>query len=319
MKNAGIMKPFSVALVAVLCVALVACARPPRSASSTTPATPVVTTDESGVSNSGQTGQGALADLTAAINALEGRGYHIGVAAAAMGAEASFTAGDWIGGEAWSTIKVPLAVAAARANITPVISNGKDKFPKDYGKCSEALDLATAIDQAIVVSDNCAAWQLWEGLGGDGAKAAAAVEAVLREGGDQFTKVVAVGDGMRLTSGMTIWSLADQATFAAHLPGLNGSAPVLASMARNDSAAGNTDMGLTIFRNAYTKAGWGDAPPEGPVSRQMGIIPVGDGKCSAVAIGTDQAIEATETLTALARAVQANLKALPAGPCPAAG
>jgi len=254
--------------------------------------------------------------LTAAVEALEGQGYRVGMAAAAMGQEASFTAGDWTGGEAWSTIKVPLAIAASRAQITPVISNGKDRYPKDYGRCRDRLDLATAIDQAIVVSDNCAAWQLWEGLGGDGITAAAAVDAVLRDGGDQATKVVAVGDGLRLTSGMTVWSLADQATFTAHLPHLDGAGPVMAAMARNGADQGNTDMGLTIFPGAYTKAGWGDAPPGGPVSRQMGIIPVGNGLCSAVAIGTDQAIEATETLTALARAIQANLQALPSGPCP---
>jgi len=247
---------------------------------------------------------------------MEGRGYKIGIAAAAMGGQTSFTAGDWTNGEAWSTIKVPLAIAAVRADVTPAIGNGKDRFPKDYGKCRDRLDLPTAIEQAIVVSDNCAAWQLWEALGGDGDTAAAAVAAVLKDGGDETTQVVAVGDGLRLTSGMTMWSLADQATFAAHLPQMDGAAPVLAAMAQNGAESTNSDMGLTIFAGAFTKAGWGDAPPGGPVSRQFGIIPVGGGLCSAVAIGTDQAIEATETLTAIARVIQTNLQALPSGPCP---
>jgi len=303
------MKNVKAAIVALLCVALAACARQPQSVTPTTPDAPVVTTNTPDTTS-------PLDALAAAVEALEGRGYHVGMAAAAMGAEASFTAGDWTGGEAWSTIKVPLAIAASRAGVTPAIGNGKDKYPKDYGRCRDRLDLATAIDQAIVVSDNCAAWQLWEGLGGDGAKAAAAVDAVLSDGGDQTTKVVAVGDGLRLTSGLTMWSLADQATFTAHLPQLDGAGPVMAAMARNGADLGNAAMGLTIFPGAYTKAGWGDAPPGGPVSRQMGIIPVGDGKCSAVTIGTDQAIEATDTLTALARAIQANLQALPSGPCP---
>jgi len=301
-------KPLLVAIMAVLCLALGACARPPVSE---TPGDPNATA----VANN-QNEQRSAAILTAAVEALEGHGYKVGVAAAAMGANTTFTAGDWFGGEAWSTIKVPLAVAAVRAGVTPAVGNGQDLFPTEYGQCTERLDLATAVEKAIVVSSNCAAWQLWEGLGGDGAKASAAVDAVLRDGGDQFTKIVGVGDGVRLTSGMTVWSLADQATFAAHLPQLDGSAPVLAAMVRNGADPGNAGVGLTIFAGAYTKGGWGDAPPGGPVSRQIGIIEVGGGLCSAVAIGTDQAMLATDTLNAIARVIQANLRALPSGPCP---
>jgi hypothetical protein len=86
---------------------------------------------------------------------LMGNGYRIGVAAAAPGERVSFEAGDWPGGEAWSTIKVPLAVAAVRAGSGVSVGNGYDVFP--YGSCALASSLDMAIKQAITVSDNCAA------------------------------------------------------------------------------------------------------------------------------------------------------------------
>jgi hypothetical protein len=78
------------------------------------------------------------------------------------------TYGSWASGAAWSTLKVPLSIAALTANP----------------------DAATPImQQAISQSDNAAADQLWSMLG-DPQAAADAVEAVLTEGGD--TGVTAV-------------------------------------------------------------------------------------------------------------------------------
>lgn len=251
--------------------------------------------------------------LVDAVAALEGNGYHVGLAAAAMGGQTSLVAGDWAGGEAWSSIKVPLAIAATRAGEGVSLGNGEDRFP--YGACASYGTVDAAIMKAITVSDNCAAWQLWEGLGGDGSAAAGDVDQVLRDGGDVTTQVVTSGVGTRLTFGMTVWSLADQATFAAHLPQLAGADPTYADMGlpKGDASAG---AGLNVFTGAYTKAGWGDAAPGGAVTRQFGVVPVGDGQCSAVAIGTDRSSDAFATLTAIALAIQANLSSLPTGPCP---
>jgi len=254
-----------------------------------------------------------VAALQAAIAALEGPGYQVGLAAAAMGESASLSAGSWSGGEAWSTIKVPLAVAAVRAKATPSRGNGKDKFP--YGACTKKLTRAKAIEVAIRDSDNCAAWQLWEGLGGDAITTAAAVDKVLLSGGDNATAVVSFGNGKRLTSGLTIWQLTDQATFASHLPVMTGASQVWLEMGRIRGTSAVS--GLSKFARAHTKIGVGAAAPGGPVTRQFGIIPVGNGLCSAVAIGTNRRSSDYEMMTKIAQAIRANLAALPAGPCPA--
>jgi hypothetical protein len=156
---------------------------------------------------------------------------------------------------------------------------------------------------------------MWEGLGGDGSSAADVVTQVLQDGGDETTRVMSIGNGQRLTSGLTQWSLADQATFVASLPSLAGADTVWGDMAltKGDASAG---VGLEIFAGARTKAGWGSAAPGGPVTRQFGMIPVGNGLCSAVAIGTDRNGRAFDTLTLIAETIANHLEELPAGPCP---
>jgi len=244
---------------------------------------------------------------------LTGHGYHLGVAVAPLGGTTAFVFGDWPGGEAWSTIKVPLALAVVQTSSGISLGDGSDKYP--YGACKADPSTGEAIRKALVNSDNCSAWQLWEGLGGDNSRAAAAVTQVLRSGGDATTTVTSTGNGHRLTSGMTVWSLTDQATFAAHLPQLDGSQLVWTTMGlpAGDSGAGT---GLHIFAGAHVKDGAGSAPPGGPVTRQLGVISVGDGMCSAVAIGTDRSGSAFSTLTSIASVLRANMAALPAGPCP---
>ncbi|MDV8022177.1 hypothetical protein [Rhodococcus sp. IEGM 1330] len=102
------------------------------------------------------------ADLAAEFGALESTaGGPIGLALVPVGGGPPTVLGTWTSGVAWSTVKVPLAVAALR--------RGGDA----------ALADATA---AIESSDNAAAEALWGSLG-DSAAAAAAVESVLRQGG----------------------------------------------------------------------------------------------------------------------------------------
>ena len=102
--------------------------------------------------------------------------------------------GDGRSGVAWSTIKVPLAIAALRSDR------------------SRAKDLVV---KAITESDNAASEQLWSRLGGP-AEAARQVQGVIAEGGDTATVV----ESRRLRRGFTAfgqtqWTLLRQARFAA--------------------------------------------------------------------------------------------------------
>src|SRR6516165_12191932 len=85
---------------------------------------------------------------------------NVGVAIARP--DRTYSLGRWWSGVAWSTIKVPLAIAALRSDWL------------------RAKDLAA---KAITESDNGASEQLWSGLG-DPAEAARRVQDIIAEGGD---------------------------------------------------------------------------------------------------------------------------------------
>lgn len=134
---------------------------------------------------------------------------HVGIAIARP--DRTYSLGRWWSGVAWSTIKVPLAIAALR------------------GDWLRAKDLAV---QAITESDNHAAEQLWAGLG-DPVDAARRVQKVIAEGGDTATTV----ESRRLRRGYTAfgqtqWTLQRQARFAAELPSIPESADVIDLMQR---------------------------------------------------------------------------------------
>ena len=113
----------------------------------------------------------------------------IGLAIAPAGnGNAPWVFGDWQTGPAWSTIKVPLAIAAYREN--PRVTD--------------------AMRAAITESDNAAAESIWQGLG-EPAVAAQKVEAVLRQTGDD-TVVQSQKVRPEFTAfGQTIWPLTEQA------------------------------------------------------------------------------------------------------------
>jgi beta-lactamase class A len=114
-------------------------------------------------------------------------GAKLGVALeAGGGGGAPVAGGSWTSGHAWSTVKVPLAVAALEA--AP----------------GEATDALAA--KAITVSDNAAAEALWAGMG-DADRAGAAVDAVFRAGGDAATVPQRVMTRPEFTpGGPTTWS-----------------------------------------------------------------------------------------------------------------
>jgi hypothetical protein len=176
----------------------------------------------------------------------------IGVAVAAPGLAEVFSLGDWAGGVAWSTIKVPLALAAVR------------------GGRVGAADLAV---KAITESDNPASERLWSLLG-EPADAARRVQAVIRESSDAVTVV----ESRRLRPGFTAfgqtqWTLEGQARFAVQLPEIPGAAAVIDLM--HHIAAGQR-WGLAA-KGIAAKGGWGPGLAGEYLVRQFGIVPTESG------------------------------------------
>jgi len=190
-------------------------------------------------------------------------------------------------GVAWSTAKVPIAMA--------VIDAGQAE--------AQAGDL----QRAIAVSDNDAARRLWADLGG-GRTAAAAAQRELRRAGDAGTTVEwrSLRGSTFTPFGQTDWALDDQVRFTAAMPCSASGRAVLRLMA--DVAPGQR-WGLGAAGvPARFKGGWGpgSAPgrPGGYLDRQMGIVTIG-GRPVAVALASRPAdgshASGASALTAMAR------------------
>lgn len=220
--------------------------RVPDTATST-PATPTATTDPGKATSADTTARPGLAESFAELSAsLPGTA---GVAFGAVGSDEVTVLGDWTSGVAWSTIKVPLAIAATRVG----------------GSTASAYAVP-----AITQSDNAAAETLWQTLGPP-ADAAAAVQAVLAEGGDTQTVVQQQRVRPQFTAfGQTEWSLRQQARFAAGLPCVAGGTDVLGLMA---NLATDQVWGLASLPGAATKGGWGPGEDGRYLVRQFGVLP----------------------------------------------
>ncbi len=175
------------------------------------------------------------------------------VALVPVGGGRVLAAGELETGVAWSTSKVPLAIAALRA--------------------SDSAQTRRDVTTAIRDSDNPASARLWAGLG-LGERAAAKVEAVLREAGDRTTQVPAGRSRPPYSSfGQMQWSTPDAAGFAARLPCLAGSGPVVAHMRR---VTDTQQWGFWHVDGAAVKGGWGPVDG-GYLVRQVAIVPVAQG------------------------------------------
>ena len=256
---------------------------------------------------------GVLGSFAQEINDLEAStGYKIGAYVTAPGDASGDQiqyAGTWQGGRAWSTIKVPLSIAATQEGN---VLSGTVTDP--YGGTCNYSSIASAINQTIKTSANCAAWWLWQSIGGDGNTAATRVNNVLRSGNDTITNVVANGDGSSLTSGKTIWQLRDQVIFAANMSSINGASTTLTAMLNHAGSAddGSGLLNRSIFSQSMVKGGWGG----GTITRQFGIVKLSSGKCSAIAIGLEGSDNAFSTLTSIARILKNHESELPSGACP---
>ena len=158
------------------------------------------------------------------------------------------TFGNWQEGPAWSTIKVPLAIAGLR--------HSRDAA-------------ASLVPLMIKDSDNDAAEKVWAQLG-DPKQAAEAVQAVLRDGGDPHTAVQSERVRPEFTAfGQTVWPAKDQARFAANIPCLEASKAVLDDM---HHLAVNQQWGLALREDAAAKGGWGPSENGHYLVRQLALI-----------------------------------------------
>jgi hypothetical protein len=220
----------------------------------------------------------------------------IGIAVSAVGSGASpSTLGDWQTGPAWSTIKVPLAIAALRQENPP--------------------QATAAMKAAITESDNAAAESIWEGLG-DPVTAAHKVEDVLKEAGDSTTTVQSQKVRPEFTAfGQTYWPLVDQARFLAFAVCDNRNAPIFSLMGQVEQ---DQRWGMGTIPDAQIKGGWGPSPSGSYLVRQIGILSTPTGVI-AVAMADQPAsgsfADGTHDLTEVANWLTAHLAALPAGHC----
>lgn len=219
----------------------------------------------------------------------------VSIVAVGKGNAAPINLGDQTTRVAWSTIKVPLAIAAE-------LRNGP----------------MPATVAAIEQSDNASAEALWTSLG-TASQASAAVMKVLAEGGDS-TQVPAT----RLRAGFTIfgqtqWPLPAAASFTAHVPCMPGSQRVLKLMG---NVAANQQWGVEVMkapRMTAVKGGWGPGPTSGYVVRQIGVITAKNGSQTAIALSTlapgSSLGSGTSVLNQVAQWLNTNIDDLPHGTC----
>ncbi|MFI5718165.1 hypothetical protein [Nocardia sp. NPDC051750] len=221
----------------------------------------------------------------------------LGLAIMPVGGDRLVGLGEWSTGPAWSTMKVPLVVAAERKNP------GGQSY---------------ATSAAITASDNSAADSLWSGLGSP-REAALSVQAVLREGGDATTVVQEKRTRSEYSAfGQSEWSLADQVRFASKLPCLPGSDRAVELMG---SVTANQQWGLgSAFDSAEFKGGWGPNPDGAYLVRQFGLVPVAGGSIAvALAAQPDSGTfsDGMDLLDKMAGLISRHLGEFTGGSCPA--
>ncbi|MFF2396080.1 hypothetical protein [Nocardia sp. NPDC058114] len=217
-----------------------------------------------------------------------------GLAIMPVGGKKMVTFGNWSSGPAWSTIKVPLAIAALRNSAS-------------YSSYASA---------AITASDNGAADTLWASLG-SGADAAKAVEGVLREGSDTRTTVPTTRTRADASVyGQAEWTLADQVRFASQLPCIPQSERVVGLM---QQIIASHHWGLGAFGSAEFKGGWGPDPAGKYLVRQFGLIDSPTGRIAiAFAAQPDSGSfnDGMAMLDKMATLISGHLSELAGGHCP---
>jgi hypothetical protein len=282
---------FAAAAVAVLLLAVGCRTAVPQQLDHATPAAadaPAVSAADAPPGAATPTLQASFSELAAAIPAT------IGLAIAPVGENTVSSFGAWSSGVAWSTIKVPLAIATLR-----VKRSGAEALTK----------------KAITESDNAAAEQLWSELGPP-EQAAEQVQAILKESGDATTIV----ESRRLRPGFTAfgqtqWPLERQAQFAARLPCLADTGNVVDLMYH---LVDEQRWGLAAD-GAAAKGGWGPGQSSGYLVRQFGIVSTTAGKLGVALAAEPHAGTFGAGINALNRMTEwltAHVSELPTGSCP---
>lgn len=235
-------------------------------------------------------GQRSLAtEFEILSSSMDGR---VGVAVAPIGGDNAISFGTWSEGAAWSTMKVPLAIAA---------------LDSDTGSTDD-------ISTAITSSDNAAAQSLWDSLG---VNASQELTQVLRAGGDSVTQVPERTFRPEYSVfGQTNWPLVRQAIFTAHLPCIDHGNEVLNLMG---NVVSGQSWGLGGIFGAQFKGGWGpDEVTGGYMVRQMGVVNTPHGS-TAITVAAEPTsgtfADGILLLDTLSSFLDEHLNELPAGSC----
>src|SRR5882757_57866 len=242
----------------------------------------------------------APSDLEAAFAQLQAQLHApVGIAVTAVGSnQPPMRLGDLQSGPAWSTIKVPLAIAALRQENSPTPT--------------------AAMTAAITESDNAAAESIWAGLG-DPVTAAHDVEAVLQETGDPTTVEYRKVRPEFTAFGQTDWSLEDQVKFLSSAVCDPRNDPIFALMGE---VVSDQSWGIGTIPDSRFKGGWGPSPTGNYLVRQIGTLNTPTGTVAvaiAVAPASGSFDEGTSDLTEVANWLRDHLAALPAGHCSSPG
>jgi hypothetical protein len=205
---------------------------------------------------------------------------------------------DFADRPAWSTIKVPLVIAAMR---------------------QLGIDRTTPpMVAAITESDNAAAESIWESLG-DPPTAAAKVGKVLHDTGDPTIVESSKLRSEYSASGQTGWSLTHQAKFLSMAACDPRNQPVLDLM--REVTADQRAWGVGPLPDAKIKGGWGPSPSGRYLVRQIAIMPVGQRASAVVAMAAEPEsgsfADGTRVLTEIGDWLRARLDAVPAAQCQA--
>jgi hypothetical protein len=219
----------------------------------------------------------------------------VGIAVSAVGdGQTPMILGDWQSGPAWSTIKVPLIIAALREDQPP--------------------EVTSAMTAAITESDTAAAESVWASLG-DPVTAARKVDAVLRQTGDPTTVQSERVRPEFSAFGQTEWALTDQVRFISVAVCDKVNAPIFALMGQVES---DQRWGIGTLPDSQFKGGWGPSPTGSYLVRQMGVL-AGPTGIIAVALAAQPTSgkfdDGIAALTEMATWLTAHLASLPAGHC----
>ncbi len=179
-------------------------------------------------------------------------GGRAGIAVALPGSGASISqAGSLRSDVAWSTSKVPIAVALVR----------------------QTGNVDSNIVNAITMSDNFFAEAMWASLG-DPRTAGAATDQILRLGGDSHTVMNTEVTRPGYTAfGQTPWALSDQAVFGANVQCIPGGMEVAVLM---KAISPDQAYGLGRIPGSAFKGGWGPDLENNYLIRQFVFLYSGD-------------------------------------------